>query len=29
MLQQNLDEETAADQKLNQLAESNINRKAA
>ena len=29
VLQQNLDEEKAADQKLNTLAESNINRKAA
>ena len=29
VLQQNLDEEKAADQKLNKLAESNVNRKAA
>jgi ferritin-like metal-binding protein YciE len=29
VLQQNLDEEKAADQKLNTLAEGNINRKAA
>lgn len=29
VLQQNLDEEKAADQKLNSLAESNVNRKAA
>jgi ferritin-like metal-binding protein YciE len=29
VLQQNLDEEKAADQKLNALAESNVNRKAA
>ena len=29
VLQQNLDEEKAADAKLNQLAESNVNRKAA
>jgi ferritin-like metal-binding protein YciE len=29
LLQQNLDEEKAADQKLNSIAESNVNRKAA